>query len=175
MQRRLRLAAGVVALFAAAACQSKKSNDDALSRELDSASGTSAGLLPMGGGIDTVSAIERLPTPKKAPMIPDLGGKQRTRIAVISPNPTVVTEVPQTILKPDGNVKVSVDTSKNDVYVPVATVPQQQSGDHFPSPAHHPESRQGTDPSQRGTHAPRRGTYPSTGDIIRNAPFPINP
>ena len=174
MQKSLRLAAGLAVIFAAAACQSKKSNDDALTRELDSANGSS-GLLPMSGGMDTVSAIERVPTPKQAPMVPELGAKQRTRIAVISPTPTVVEEVPQTILKDDGNLKVSVDTSKNDVYVPVATVPQQQSGDHFPSPAHHPESRRGTDPTQRGTHAPRRGGYPSTGDIIRNAPFPINP
>jgi hypothetical protein len=62
MQRRLRLAAGLVAIVAAAACQSKQSNDDALTRELDSASGASGGLLPMSGGTDVVSAIERVPT-----------------------------------------------------------------------------------------------------------------
>jgi len=175
MQRRLRLAAGLVAMVAAAACQSKQSNDDALTRELDSASGASGGLLPMNGGTDVVSAIERVTPPKKAPMVPDLGGKERTRIAVISPNPTVIEQVPQNILKDDGKVQVSVDTTKADVYVPAATVPRQESGDHFPSPAHHPESRRGTDRTQRGTDPPRRGGYPSTGDIIRNAPFPINP
>lgn len=161
MQRRLRLAVGLVVMVATAACQSKQSNDDALTRELDSASGASAGLLPMSGGTDVVSAIERVTPPKKAPMVPQVGGTERTRIAVISPNPTVIEQVPEYILKDDGKVKVSVDTTKADVYVPAATVPRKESGDHFPSPARHPQ--------------PRRGGYPSTGDIIRNAPFPINP
>lgn len=169
MQRRLRLAAGVCALFTAAACQSSKSSDDALARELDSASGASAGLLPMNGGTDVVSAIERVPTPKRANMVPQAGARERTRIAVISPTPTVIAPVVQTVLKDDGKVKVSMDTIKSEM--PVAAVPQRgaESGNHYPSPARHPEPRRGTSP---GT---RPGTYPSTGDIIRNAPFPINP
>jgi hypothetical protein len=170
MQKRLRLAAGVFAMVAAAACQSKKSSDDALARELDSASGASSGLLPMGGGTDVVSAIERVPTPSSMKVVPELGAKQRTRIAVISPTPTVIRTVPQTVLNSNGDVKVGVDTTMSQI--PVAAIPQQGSigsGDHFPSPARHPEPRRGSEPGRR------RGGYPSTGDIIRNAPFPINP
>ena len=170
MQSRLRIAAGVFALFAAAACQSKKSSDDVLTRELDSASGNQAGLLPMSGGTDVVSAIERVPKPSTMKVVPEIGAKQRTRIAVISPTPTVIQTVPQTVLNPKGDVKVGVDTTMSEI--PVAAIPQQGgigSGDHFPSPAHHPEPRRGSEPGRR------RGGYPSTGDIIRNAPFPINP
>src|ERR1700694_388262 len=94
MQRRLRVAAGLVAMLAAAACQSKKSSDDTLTRELDSASGASAGLLPMGGGTDVVSAIERVPTPKKNPVAPQPKSTQRTTQKAPQPTTTVAQQAP---------------------------------------------------------------------------------
>lgn len=154
MQRPLRLAALSVALFAAAACQSK-SSDDALSRELDSASGASAGLLPMGGGTDFVSAIERSPSAKRNPVVAQ--PKSADRTTQKAPQPTRVAEAPPEPQPAPADTAVTPVRSP----APAATLPRPESGNHYPSPARHPQ--------------PRTGRYPTTGDIIRNAPFPINP
>ena len=160
MQKRLRLAAGLVAIFAAAACQSKNSSDDALARELDSASGASAGLLPMGGGTDVVSAIERAPTAKKNPVSAQPKSAQRTTQKAPAPTATVAQQAPDPEPAP-APVQTAGTTTPASTPSSGVILPRPESGNHYPSPAHHPQ--------------PRRGGYPSTGDIIRNAPFPINP
>jgi hypothetical protein len=164
MQRRLRVAAGVFAMFAAAACQSKKSSDDALARELDSASGASSGVLPMSGGTDVVSAIERSPTAKKNPVVAQPKSAQHSTAKAPEPTTTVAEQAPQPDPQPVpvATTPSPVQTASAPSQSPAAnTIPRPESGNHYPSPAHHPQ--------------PRRGGYPSTGDIIRNAPFPINP
>ena len=166
MQSRLRIAAGVFALFAAAACQSKKSSDDALARELDSASGASSGLLPMGGGTNVVSAIEQSPTAKKNPVAPQRSSSQRTTQKSPEPTASVASNTqepePQPVVA-DAAPAPAPTPANAPAQAPAQTTTRNlpESGNHYPSPAHHPQ--------------PRRGSYPSTGDIIRNAPFPINP
>ena len=160
MQRRLQLAAGLVAMIAAAACQSKTSNDDALARELDSASGASAGLLPMSGGTDVVSAIERQPTAKKNPVAPQPKSTERTTVKAPQPTTTVAAQTPDPEPNPTP-VQTAGTATPTSTPNSGVVLPRPESGNHYPSPAHHPQ--------------PRRGGYPSTGDIIRNAPFPINP
>jgi hypothetical protein len=144
-------------MVVAAACQSKQSNDDALTRELDSASGVSAGLLPMGGGTDVVSAIERVPTAKKNPVAAQPKSAERTTQKAPQPTTTVAEQTPD----PEANPTPAQTAATATPNSPTTVVPRPESGNHYPSPARHPQ--------------PRRGGYPSTGDIIRNAPFPINP
>jgi hypothetical protein len=159
MQRHLSLAAGLVAMLAAAACQSKKSSDDALSRELDSASGSS-GLLPMAGGTDVVSAIERSPTAKKNPVVAHPQSAQRTTQKAPQPTTTVAEQAPDPAPAEPTPAPIGTATPAQSPNSGVA-LPRPESGNHYPNPARHPQ--------------PRRGGYPSTGDIIRRAPFPINP
>jgi hypothetical protein len=162
MQRRLRLTAGVFVLFAAAACQSKKGNDDVLARELDSAAGTSSGLLPMAGGTDVVSAIERSPTAKKTPAVAQPKSTERTTQKAPEPTATVANNTPDPEpVQPTPAPVQTAGTTTAKAPATTTTLPRPESGNHYPSPARHPQ--------------PRRGGYPSTGDIIRNAPFPINP
>ena len=160
MQRRLRLAAGVFAIFAAAACQSKTSSDDALARELDSASGANSGLLPMSGGTNVVSAIEQSPTAKKNPVVAQPRSSERTTQKAPEPNASIATNTPDPEPQP---VVTDAAPAPQPAATPAPTTTRSlpESGNHYPSPARHPQ--------------PRRGSYPSTGDIIRNAPFPINP
>jgi len=137
--------AGLVAAVSLAACSRSGSAPVDLGSELEVATGDANGLLPNRGGTEFVSAIERTPGSVPAASAP-----------VKRPTPT-----PRATPQP---VKTPV----------VHKAPAPEAVVVAPAPA--PEPAPAATPTPTPTPTPRRrGGYSNMGDIIRNAPFPINP
>ena len=151
MSRIARSTTALVGLALVAACAKPSSTataDSALQRDLDRAAATGVDLASRGGtGTDVVSAVERTGG----------GTAVRTRTPV------------HTAAKPS--------TTQATVAAVPATPPPQAPApqvvvvpdDTAPAPVAAPRPR----PAQQTPG--RRGPYKSVGDVIRNAPFPINP
>ena len=138
-----------LALFAACAKPSSTaSTDSALQRDLDRAGATGVDLASGGGArTDVVSAVERT------------GGgtavRARTPVrAAAKPSSTQATVA-----------AIPATPSPQEPAAQVVVVPN----DTAPAPIAAPRPR----PAQQTPG--RRGPYKSVGDVIRNAPFPINP
>jgi hypothetical protein len=150
IQTRVMLA-GVVAAVSLAACSRSGSAPVDLGSELEVATGDTSGLLPNRGGTQYVSAIERTPGSVPAASAP-----------VKRPTPTP-RATPQPVKAPVVNKAPAPEAQA----VVVAPVPAPE-----PAPAATPAPT----PTPTPTPTPRRrGGYSTMGDIIRNAPFPINP
>ena len=151
MRQTRMMLAGVAATVALAACSKGGSAPLDLGRELDVATGDSMGLLPTRGGTQFVSAIERTPgsvpaaTPAKRP----------------TPSPRAV---PQP-------VKAPVQTKSPEPQAQAVAVAPEA-----PAPSAQPAATPAPTPTPTPTPTPRRrGGYSTMGDIMRKAPFPINP
>jgi hypothetical protein len=141
--------AGAVAVVALAACGQGGSAPIDLGRELDAATGDSIGLLPNRGGTQFVSAIER--TPGSVPA------------ATPAKRPT---PAPRAVVQP---VKAPVQTKRAEPEAEAVAVAPEA-----PAPAAQPAATPAPTPTPTPTPH-RRGGYSTMGDIMRNAPFPINP
>jgi hypothetical protein len=144
--------AGLVAAISLAACSRSGSAPIDLGSELDAATGDTSGLLPNRGGLQYVSAIERTPGAVPAAAAP-----------VKRPTPT-----PRARPEP---VKAPVTKAPAPVAEEVVVAPAPAP---TPAPAAQPAPTAAPTPTPTPTPH-RRGGYSNMGDIIRNAPFPINP
>ena len=154
-----RTSALVAVLVAAATACSGKSNDPTMTSDLqgdlDAARSSAVQLAPNGSRVtDVVSAQEMVAVPgagntRSIQKVPRL----TIRKAKVGNKPTLApapTTQPPTVLAPKANAPI-VDA---DTLAPI---------DPRPTP-----SRPSATPN-------RRGGYKSVGDVIRDAPFPINP
>lgn len=141
--------AGVVATVALAACGRGGSAPIDLGSELDQATGDTSGLLPNRGGTQFVSAIERTP------------GSVPARTSVKQPTPS-----PRAVQQP---VKAPVQAKAPEPQAEAIAVAPQA-----PAPAAQPAVTPAPTPTPTPTPH-RRGGYSTMGDIMRKAPFPINP
>ncbi|MGI8508958.1 MAG: hypothetical protein ACR2MQ_06505 [Gemmatimonadaceae bacterium] len=162
MRKKLELAAAVVALIGAAACNSASAADKSLSHDLDLAASSTASaptglsLAPSAGRTEVVSNVER--TPEAAPA-PKPSAPQRS---VVHQN--AHHSVQHTALAASAPVAATpVVAAPIPTPVPVAEAPAPMP-DATPAPRPTPTRR-----------AEPRGGYRSVGDVIRNAPLPINP
>lgn len=158
MRKQLELTAVVIALIGVAACNSASAADKDLSHDLDLASSpatsapTGLSLAPSAGRTDVVSSIER--APEAAP----------------APRPSA----PQRSV-----VHHSVHHSALAASAPVAPAPVVAAA-HTPAPSPAVAAAPAPDPTPAPRPTPTqqrepRGGYRTVGDVIRNAPFPINP
>jgi outer membrane biosynthesis protein TonB len=162
MPNSLRLSFGALLLAVAAAC-SRSSEQPAVSGDLeqDLAKAGGANVQLAGSStnrVDVVSASERVqspvPTPKGEAFSPVPTKKRGTRAAVKSRNK---------------QAPVAVETPKAEETAPV----EQPRMEPQPTPTSAPQGRpQAPMPSNQPEP---RGGWKTPGEVIRNAPFPINP
>ena len=141
----------VVALMAAAACGRSSTSEDALQRDLELAGSTSLELAPRTSGTQVVSSIEE--TPGAVP------AKSTARVRTATKSPAQRSPVRQAANLPHTPPQPQPEQPKVAEQAPeVAPLPATPAP--TPTPVPTPQ---------------RRGGYKSVGEIIRNAPFPINP
>jgi hypothetical protein len=155
-QRRFRAIAAGLAFLGVGACEqaSARPATDDLSRDLAVAGANNdLALSPAAGRTDVVSSIERMPTgtPKPAP------SRQAPARAPHAP----VAPVPQPAPSP-APAPVVAPTPAPTPAPAVTPAPQEAPVIVTPRPAPRPTPQ-------------KPGGYKSVGDIIREAPFPINP
>ena len=149
MPTRPRIVAAVLALAALGACNRRApTGDAALQRDLDLARGQGLELAPQGG-TQLVSANELLPA-----------GSRRTASTAARRVSHVATPTAQPISKTEAPAPAAP--------APVAAAPARDSV-VAAAPATPRPSAQGA------VSPPPPGGYKTMGDIIRHAPFPINP
>ena len=148
----------LIAAVALAACSQGDALpvDDALERDLQVVQGSAVELAPRAGGQQVVSAIESAPVnPQPRPSAPAPRRK--------SPTPQPPAPTPEPVLAAAEPAEATVDApAPAPVEAPAPTraeVPVVAPRPSAPAP-------------QR--KAPKGGWW-STGDVIRNAPFPVNP
>jgi hypothetical protein len=162
MTHTLRLSFGALLLAAAAAC-SRSSEQPAVSSDLEQDLAKAGGAnVQLAGStanrVDVVSASERvespLPTRNGESFSPVASKKRGTRAPVKSPRK----ETPVAAPSPTATETAPIEQPR--------TEPQ-------PTPTSAPQSRpQAPMPSNRREP---RGGWKTPGEVIRNAPFPINP
>jgi cell division septation protein DedD len=138
----------LVVLATLAACGRSSTSNDSLKRDLDLAGSTSLELAPRSAGTNVVSAIEE--TPGAVP------AKSAAKVRAPSNAPVAH--------KPVRRASVAAATERPQEQ---ASAPQETAASQLPAT-----------PAPTPTPVPtpqRRGGYKSIGDVIRNAPFPINP
>ena len=150
MTRHLRYAAALAALAIAAACGKPTGSalSDDLQRDLDQAGGSGIELAPSASARTQVVSAE------------EQGRVERRRSAAPRPTSNAARAVPvaRTSSAPEPRVPTSAPAD------PPTTV------EAAPPPAPAGPRPQPNVPTQQ-----RRGGYKSVGDVIRDAPFPINP
>jgi hypothetical protein len=146
---RVAMSALVVVLGVLAACSRSSTSDDSLRRDLELAGSTSLELAPRSAGTQVVSAIEA--TPGAAP------ARGAAKVRVPSKTPVALKRVRQTSV-------ASAPEQPREHASDAAETPAASSLPATPAPTPKPV------PTPQ-----RRGGYKSIGDVIRNAPFPINP
>jgi hypothetical protein len=151
MPARSRFVAAALALTALAACnRATPTGDAALQRDLDLARGQGLELAPQGG-TQLVSANELLPA-----------GSRRTTSAA-----------PRRVSHPAAPATQPVSRSEAPAPSAVAAAPVEIAPKHDSVVAAAPALPR---PSAQGAVSPPPpGGYKTMGDIIRHAPFPINP
>ena len=144
--RRTRLLIPTLALLGAAACgTSSPSVSDDLHRDLELARSQGLELAPRGAGQSTVSAVELLPRGAKTPTVSAARTPARTHAVAPKPATPAVAEAPHAEEAP----------------APVAPTPD-------PVRPQAPSAKPAMNPAPPGG-------YKSMGELIRKAPFPINP
>lgn len=177
--------AALAAAVLVAACGRGSSGDAALRRDLDAAGGNGLALAPRGATTQVVSSLELgdgKANPAGAPAASTTGAPARAasappRAAASPLPPRVITRVRYV-----DRVEESPAPARADVAAPtpapeVAPTPAPRSTDEptvvaAPSPGARRLPSTTDEPAARGRG--RRGTW-DMGDVIRNAPFPINP
>ena len=186
MTRSIRLSAAVVSLStlaALAACGRQATMTDELQRDLDQASTTSVELAPRPKSTTVVSAIElgepapaktelpktspvpRAPQRAKAPA-PKPAPAQHVAARAPTPAPVPVAETPSQVAEAP-----APEPTPEPAPVMTSPAPQPVLTTPVPTPTRAPGRTQGRAPGRAG----RGGGWWSTGDVIRNAPFPVNP
>lgn len=158
MRKQFGFTAAIVVTLAAAACSKPATPDSGLSRDLQLAGSADLALSPNNGRTEVVSAVERAPEAKPAPR-------------PASPTPQAVRRPqhhPAAVASPVPAAPAPVAVAA----VPAASPPPVPE----PNPAvnQYPASPRPTPVQQPRQHAPPGG-WRTIGDVIRNAPFPINP
>ena len=157
-----RLSLGALLIAAAAACsgspeQATVSSD--LEQDLAKAGGANVQLAGGAGNrIDVVSASERVESPSPAPkgtLITRAASKERGKRAVA---PTKRGKTP--VAAPSTRPTETAPVEQPETEVTRTTTPAPQGRPEAPMPARQPEPR---------------GGWRTPGEVIRNAPFPINP
>jgi hypothetical protein len=166
MQKRYRLATAVLTLVGVAACgQKAQQPSEDLRRDLEQVGSSGIELAPNGAGTQVISAIEQGPagtlkTAKPQTRATPTPSAPRVK-APSAPAPVAVAEAPQPQVK-------SVEQPMTQPIVaeqPVAAEPADRApAAQRPAPIPIPSTQR----------APKGG-WKTTGDVIRNAPFPINP
>ncbi|GJG86488.1 hypothetical protein tb265_16690 [Gemmatimonadetes bacterium T265] len=171
-----RYAAALLAAAALAACQGHSSSGDtALKHDLDAATGDGLALAPRGSQTQVVSALELgegKANPSGAPARANTGTPAPQRLAARAPAtaPRIVERVRiiERVVDPAPEPEPQVAAAPAP-----APEPTPAASEPAPVAAPSPGSRRlpTTDAPERGR---RRGTW-DMGDVVRNAPFPINP
>jgi hypothetical protein len=171
--RTVRIAAALVALTAAACGRSPSTVTDDLQRDLDLASTPGVELAPTKGRVDVVSAIEqgkageaaKAAEPKATPRATPKRAQSAPRVAVRAPAPRAerAEPAPAPVREPVVEAPTVIAETPAPAEEPTPTVTRAPSPVlTTPIPSTSPRGRQ------------RGGTW-TMGDVIRNAPFPINP
>lgn len=177
----LRAAALVAAVLVAACSGRASSSDEALRRDLNAAGGDGLALAPRGSQTQVVSALELANGGKVAPT----GVPARTAAPTPPAAPPPVAtprELPPRIITriryvdrapaPAAEVATAPAPAPAPQPAPVASAPSPEPA---PVGAPSPGSRRYPDPVDgRSRHDRQRHPW-DMGDVIRNAPFPINP
>ena len=145
---RAALSALVVVLATLAACGRSSTSNDSLKRDLDLAGSTSLELAPRSAGTNVVSAIEETPGAVRAKSAAKVRSPSN---APAAPKPVRRASVAAATQQPREQASASQETAASSL--PATPAPT-------PTPVPTPQ---------------RRGGYKSIGDVIKNAPFPINP
>ena len=177
----LRAAALVAAVTVAACSGHSSSGDDALRRDLNAAGGDGLALAPRGSQTQVVSALE-LANGKANPAGPP--ARATTGTPMPAP-PRFVARAAAPVVERIRIIERVIDRDPAPAPTPARTEvaaapapapePSPAAADPAPVAAPSPGSRQlpqSTDAPVRGRH--HHGTW-DMGDVIRNAPFPINP
>jgi hypothetical protein len=165
MKRRYRFATALMTLAGLAACgqQAQKPSEE-LRRDLEQVGSSDMQLAPKGAGTQVISAIEQGPAGTRTPSTPQPRATAKPvaeRMQAPTPAPMPVVEAPH----PQPEVKVVQQSAPQPVVAeqPVSAEPSA------------PATRRPAPMPVPSTQRAPRGGWKTTGDIIRNAPFPINP
>ena len=159
MTHPIRLAALFAALALGSACGRASPVDDALARDLEQAAGPSIELAPRGEGTAIISAQEGGPRATPAAMPAPSRTVARTPARRPAPAPTRIERAPSPAPHAEVEQVVAAPVEATEVAAP------QESA--MPA-AGRPSTRPAVNP-------PPPGGYRTVGEVIRNAPFPINP
>ena len=165
MAQLARRALAATLILAAAACGGgTPSVDDDLQRDLQEAQAAGLELAPRASGAVTVVSAEEQVRPTAAPAPARPTPRRRTKPVTVSPPvPSVAAD------------EGPVADVKGEVVAEVEEVPEIAGA----SPVVRPEAGGGLPaPRPRALPLPtpgRRGGYKTTAEVIRDAPFPINP
>jgi outer membrane biosynthesis protein TonB len=165
------------ALSALAACGRQATMTDDLKHDLDQASTASVELAPRGQQTAVVSAIElgesAAPQAKATHVTPARRAPERTKAPATTHVKPVVQQVAVTPTKPEPQ---PVAEQPAPVQEAPAPTPAPAAPPVIDAPAPSPMPSPSTEPGRsRHGRTGRGGGWWSTGDVIRNAPFPINP
>jgi hypothetical protein len=176
----IRLLATLVALGGLAACGRQATMNDDLKHDLDQASTTSVELAPRARSTAVVSAIELGQAAEPKAETPHTTPARHAPARAKAPQPTRRTPV-HVAVAPQGAEPQPVSQAPAPVADAPAPAPAPEPTVEAPAPSPTPApvgSRGPTgdrDGDRHGDRRGRRGGWWSTGDVIRNAPFPINP
>jgi len=162
MTNSLRLSFGALLLAAAAAC-SRSADQPALSNDLEQDLAKAGGSSVLLGGasgnrVDVVSASERVESPVPTPKAKTTSRTPSANRGVRAPVKSARKETPAAAVAPQAPEPAPVE-QPTAVREPEPT-PAPQSRPQAPIPSRQPEPR---------------GGWRTPGEVIRNAPFPINP
>jgi hypothetical protein len=143
-------AGALLAFLAVAACGRSSTGNDAMKRDLELAGSTGLELAPRSSGTQVVSSIEETPSAVPA--------KSTAHVRAPAKAPTKRTPVHQA-----AKVAQTPEQAVEETPAPAQPAPQEVIP-ATPAPTPNPV------PTPQ-----RRGGYKSIGEVIRNAPFPINP
>ena len=166
IRKRIALATSVAALLAAAACgRSSKAPDDALLQDLQQASGTGVELAPQGNRAQqVVSAIEMTPSAKPAPERRIVRRAAQPKAPTYAAAPAPAREEPAPAVEPTKEPEPAPSVQPTPEPTPAPATQSRRPDAPMPLPLPAPSRRSG-----------RHGGYSTEAEVIRNAPFPINP
>jgi outer membrane biosynthesis protein TonB len=160
MRNSIRISIGAVVVAAAAACSGSPDHATVsadLEQDLAKAGGSNVQLAGNSGNrIDVVSASERVESPTPAPKAKTVSRAPSMKSGTRAPAPSPRRETPAPAQAPKPEVQVPAEQPR----VEPEPEPFPQSRPQAPVPSRQPEPR---------------GGWKTPGEVIRNAPFPINP
>jgi hypothetical protein len=162
MRNSLRLSLGALMLAAAAAC-SRSSEQPALSSDLEQDLAKAGGASVLLGGsagnrVDVVSASERVESPVPTPKAKTVSRAPSANRGVRAPVKSARKTTPVAAPAPQAAEPAPAEEPR--VAQEPEPTPAPQSRPQAPIPSRQPEPR---------------GGWKTPGEVIRNAPFPINP